>query len=389
MAAALWHARVGCLLTMVCLGATACGKGVLSAPSSTGVGLAWVQPGGAADGRSTSRVGPEPPLRLLWQQSVSAPPLGGARLVGPLLLVLTKAPDIYAFDLASGRRLGRWRGNDPICGSLALSGRAAERLIFATLDGDSGLLALDRRTRKVVWRHAGATCARVVARGDTLFAASESGALMALAAADGQTLWTVDLEGRLSTPPSVADSSVFVGDVTGTVVAVASDSGGIRWRRSLTGAVRTRPAVDATGERLWVATATGDLHALRTVDGEVLWTAAIGGLPSSGLTHSAAAIAVGSSDQSLSGYDPDSGTRRWRLATDGLVLGAPASTRRTVYAGAGDGVLYAVDGASGELRWKYQLDGPVLSPVVLGPALLTVTTQSGTVYLFGGQPEAP
>ena len=362
-----------------------CGPGNLFAPWNTGVGPAWVQEGGAVDGRHAAAEGPQPPLSLVWRQAVGGAPLGGALLAGPMLLQLTRETDVLAFDLATGTRLGRRRLDRPLCAAAALAGARGELLLLARTGRDPGLQAMHRASGETVWRRPGAVCAPPTVSGDRVYAPVEAGRLAALSAARGDLLWEVELPGRLLTAASVGGETIYAGDSSGELVAVAAGGGRVLWRRSLGAAVRTRPAVDAEAGRLWTATADGAVHGLGADDGETLWTATVEGLPAEGLSSGAGVIAVGSSDRALYAFDPESGRRLWRFQTDGVLRAPPTSTAETLYLGSGGSVLHAVDGASGEARWRYALDGPVLTSVAVSGRLLAVTTESGTLYLFRGR----
>ncbi|SVC89833.1 uncharacterized protein METZ01_LOCUS342687, partial [marine metagenome] len=86
------------------LALTACGHGMLYAPWSPSTQPGWTQEAGDASGGISVVEGPEPPLRLRWQQDIGKPPIGSPLLAGPLLLQWSKAPDLYVFDVATGTR---------------------------------------------------------------------------------------------------------------------------------------------------------------------------------------------------------------------------------------------------------------------------------------------
>jgi len=373
--------RAAAILLLV-LGAVACGHGVLYAPWSPVTQPGWTQQTGQAHGSGLLVTGPEPPLRLRWQQSVGKPPLGSPLFAGSLLLQWSKAPDLFAFDVASGTRVGKYGSDDPVCGPSALAGEDGHLLLASVLANPSQLRAMDLTTGDVTWRHNGSVCAAVVVRGDTVYAAFESGKLQALAATNGHILWTLALTAPLIGAPSIAGGMLFVADGTGELVAASIDSGQVLWRRDLGTPLRTRPAADDSTGRVFAAV-DGRLHALEAATGTVLWQAGFDGLPSAGLYVSDPHVAVGSTDHSLYGFDAATGQRLWRCEVGGIVRGAPVGTARSIYVGASDGWLHAVDATDGSIRWRQQLDGPVLIGAALTPQTLAVTTERGTTYVFG------
>jgi len=336
----------------------------------------WEQTGGGIEGKSFREEELKPPLQLLWSQKLNGAPIGGALLAGDLLLQLTTAPTLYAFDRRSGQRLGKQGFDLDACAPPALSG---ELLALSQLGEEAELQALDRGTRKVRWRLPGKFCAPLAARGDTVWAAGEDGVLRALDASSGTELWQMEIGGRLRTGVAVRGGMIFVG--SGELLALKASSGEEIWRRRLESQLRTRPTLG--GGRVFVGTAAGQIVALEVESGGELWRTELGGLPAPGMALGAQALVIGTVDRGIYGLDPQSGEQLWGFATKGVVRSSPAVAGTTAYCGSSDGHLYALDLESGKMLWKYRLDGPVLTPVSLGAGAVSVTSEKGTVYVFG------
>lgn len=356
-----------------------CGHGVLYRPWSPATQQGWLQEGGGASGAGLRPDGIEPPLRLRWQRDVGKPPLSPPFLAGSLLLQWSKAPDLLAFELSTGRRVGKYGSEDPVCASPAMAGAQAQLMLIPALADPSRLRALDLPSGDTVWRRQGSVCAALAVRGDTIFAAQEGGAVLALNATDGRVLWTLKLKPPLISAPSLAGDRLLVADGGGDLVAARVDSGTVLWRRPLGKIARARPAV--AGERVFVAV-DGMLHATSVESGDSLWSAAFRGLPAVGLYASPARVVVGSSDQRLYGFDAATGAELWQHDAGGIVRGALVGTGQTIYFGAANGWLQAVGADDGASRWRHQLDGPVLTGAALTGRRLAVTTERGTIYVF-------
>ena len=117
---------------------------------------------------------PAPPLSLLWQQKMDAPPMGPALFAGALTLQLSTGGTLYAFDSFSGERVGKRGYDEAVCGEPALNG---DVILTSLLGEDAALVALDRRTQKEQWRYEGAYCLSTIAAGDTVIIAGQSGGL--------------------------------------------------------------------------------------------------------------------------------------------------------------------------------------------------------------------
>jgi len=362
---------LGALLLLV-----GCGAKVFFLPGESD--SEWGQAGRLADGRAFLGTGPRPPLQLLWEQQLDAPPVGSALFSGGLVLQLTTAPSLYAFDRDRGQRLGKRGFDADVCAPPVLVGRM---LVFSTLGRDAALQGFDRQTQKMRWSLAGVFCAPLVARGDTLVAAGEEGIVRALAAGTGEELWQARIGGRVRAAPSAGGRRVYVGAADGTVVALAAGTGEELWRRRLEEGGRTRPAADQ--DRIFAGTAAGRVVAFDPASGEMLWRTSLDARPGPGLALGPQILAVGTVDRRVYGLDPETGSVRWAFETEGVVRGTPAATRETIFCGSSDGYLYALESASGRLQWKYRLDGPAITDVALGEGMVVIASENRTLYVFG------
>ena len=327
---------------------------------------------------SVAATGPEPPLQLLWERSLDAPPMGGVLFAGSLALQLTTSPSLMAFDGHNGAELGKEGFDELACGPGVLAGAL---FLAGELGKRPALRALDRRTLEERWRFAGVHCHAPAVRGDTLLALQEKGVLVALHAADGRALWRVELGERVRVGPTAGDDAVFVATAAGDLVALALSDGSERWRRSLGESLRARPL--HAGDRVYTATASGTVVAVRSDSGRVVWERTLGGLPTRGLALAAGVLVVGSVDRHLYGLEAATGEEHWRFATEGVVRSIPQVTNQTVYGASSDGHLYALALDGGRLLWKFRLDGPVLAPVAMGDGMVGVATEKRTLYVFG------
>ncbi len=222
------------------------------------------------------------------------------------------------------------------------------------------------------------------------------GALYALSAADGRERWRVD--GPVSSPPTVADGTVYVtssGD-TGVVHALDPDDGSRRWRFEVPAGddgSRAFSAPAVVGDAVYVTATTDDgssehgaLYALSATDGSELWRYGVGvecraaPVISDGTAYVATATGV------VHAVDLDDGTARWTTATGRDVYTTPAVDGEHVYLLA-DGSVVALDRASGERRWRTDTGESLINGLVVagdavytgGTNLTALATADGTV----------
>ncbi|MGH8265526.1 MAG: outer membrane protein assembly factor BamB, partial [Steroidobacteraceae bacterium] len=103
-----------------------------------------------------------------------------------------------------------------------------------------------------------------------VYAAAHSGDVVALEAANGRKLWSVDTKRPLSAGPGAGAGLVVVGSEKGDVIALRIESGADVWRVKIGGELLSAPAVSS--DAVIVRTVDGRLRALAPADGHELWT---------------------------------------------------------------------------------------------------------------------
>lgn len=362
------------MVAFVCVGG--CGGRVFYLPGPE-AGPAWRQAGGGPEGQASCPRAPLPPLRLLWQQHLSAAPLGAAMAEGGLLLQVTAGPTLLAFDRGNGRQLGR-RGLGAVQSAAGVL--LGSRLVVGEAGPKPALRAYERAGKGVRWSHAGLARAPLCGRGDTVVAALNGGQVLALAGSTGQVLWRTQLQAPLWAAPVLGGASAVVGEAGGRLVALDLGTGTQRWVAEVGGAVRALALDDSA---VYAATASGRIAAFRLADATPLWSVETGALPTAGLALSGQRLVFGTADRRVCALDRRTGALLWHFATEGAVSSPPAAGASVVFVGSSEGYLYALDLADGHLVWKYQLDGPALQPLSLAPDLVALTTEEKTLYVFG------
>ncbi len=187
--------------------------------------------------------------------------------------------------------------------------------------------------------------------GDTLYAATPSGAVAALDAASGALRWRVD-----AGPLSAGAGS------DGRLVAVASQSGMV-------------VAYDAQGKELWRSQAASAVNVPPSVGNGI--------------------VAVRTTDYRIQAFDAATGKLRWNVQRPGPALALRTSIRmlsvpNLLIAGMPNGRLMVIDAASGAVRWEGSVSSSrgasdleritdvVGEPVVVGPLLCGVSYQGRT-----------
>lgn len=254
------------------------------------------------------------------------------------------------------------------------------------LRNDGVLIKLSRRTGVGVWkRKLGALAASSPACSDSRIFVSilqrskrkRAGAVVAVDAENGRTLWTHLLRGRSESSPLLFRDRLFVGTEDGTVISLRTKNGNLRWRRSTEGAVKGGIAM--SGGKLFVGDYSGRVYALQRATGQIVWVRrpSAGGLRlRAGSFYATPSIAfgrlyIGSTDGGVYSLSTSTGKTAWRFKTRDYVyssaaVGAPGG-RPTVFVGSYDGTFYAIDARTGRKRWATPLGGRISgSPTLIG-----------------------
>ena len=259
----------------------------------------WPQPGGVAN-HAMHHLAASGQLKPLWQADIGDGSNDEAQLLAEPVIAdgrvytLDINAEVRAFDANKGTRL--WsaelkpkdEGDGTLGGGIALNGRH----LYVTT-GFARVFALDATNGKVVWqrRLPGPLRAGPTVRGDRVFAVTVANELHALSANDGRTVWThagiSEVAGLIGGAEPAIDNGVVVTPYSsGELVALRTQNGRVVWSESLTAIRRTdpvsslahirgRPVIDRG--RVFVVSHSGRMAAIDLRTGNRVWEQPIGG----------------------------------------------------------------------------------------------------------------
>lgn len=191
----------------------------------------------------------------------------------------------------------------------------------------------------------------------------------------GGILWRTPLPGPVRSTAAVAGDRVFIGSADGGLHALDRHDGTERWRYDAGAAVHGSPALHEG--TVYVTDLHGTLHAVSAQSGELRWRVETGptmpfpwGHESGDIYASSPTLAVvdgqvllyfGAGDGSIYAVDPEGGDVVWTLATGGRIRSTPAIADGILVVGSADGVVYAADAATGESLWTHATRGASLA----------------------------
>jgi outer membrane protein assembly factor BamB len=342
-------------------------------------------------------------VQRLWSESIG----GGGEVLRLTLGVAGSGDTVYAagrdgkvraLDAANGKQ--RWRTDTKLELS-AGPGVGYGLVVVGTSDGD--LVALDATNGKERWktRIAGEILAPPLVEGDQVIVRSVEGRLRSLSATTGKEGWVVeDVVPRLSlrgtaTPVAVGSDTVVCGFDTGKIMAVALATGETLWQTQLsTPHGRTElqrlsdvdSAVVVSGKDIYAVGYQGRVAMLALDSGQIWWSRDMSSYR--GLAIDDDQVYVSTSDGDVVAMRRSDGVVMWQqkgLARRGL--SAPAVDGNAVVVGDFDGYLHWLDRSTGRFVAREHPGSSRIAapPLVLGGRVFVID-ESGHLkaYRTGG-----
>jgi outer membrane protein assembly factor BamB len=218
--------------------------------------------------------------KLRWEERTGLAITGGIGVAGESLLVGTRRGQVVAYALKDGHV--RWR---TLVSSEVLAPPTVAGSIAVVRSGDGKLFGLDVRDGKQLWMFERSVPAlslhgtgSAVIAGDEVFAGLADGKLVALNLKDGSLLWEVVVatpQGRselermvdVDADPLVMGDTVYAVSYQGRVVALERDSGRELWARDTS----SFHNMSADEHALYLSDAQGNVWAYDRSSGAALW----------------------------------------------------------------------------------------------------------------------
>ena len=196
--------------------------------------------------------------------------------------------------------------------------------------------------------------------GDTVYAATGYGELLAISASNGAIKWRQRLQSPVSGAPSVEGDVVYVSTRDGAGWAIAAKDGRVKWTmEGVPGAISVEGgASPLIADRTVVFPfASGDLAASLKLNGTRVWGAAVTGQRNG---------------------------RAYQVLTD--ITGDPVMIGGTIYAGTAAGRTVAIDAGTGSRIWT-ATEGALNPPLVVGGSVFVVNDEARLVRMDAGTGE--
>jgi len=287
---------------------------------------------------------------------------GGLAVAGNRVYVASAYGFLGAFDASTGAEIWRERFDAPLMGAPAVAGDR----VFVSV-GDSTLWSLDAATGRIDWTLAGTESISIMSRtaapavsGDTVVFPTQSGELRALRRGNGASVWASIIAGRrvgaayatitsVTGDPVVDGNRVYAANQSGRLMAVDMRSGEQLWSAHEAAYSPVWPV----GGSVFLVSDQNRVIRLDAATGEPVWAHALPLFtderprrqaqifPQYGPVLAGGRLWVASGDGALRGIDPASGAIGAQLEVPGGAASGPIVMDRTLYVLGRNGVLHA------------------------------------------------
>lgn len=230
--------------------------------------------------------------------------------------------------------------------------------------------------------------------GDLIYVASVDGDVEAIQLADGDTLWSMDLDTDLASAVGYGNGIIAVGNKAGELIAIDANAQEELWRIQIPGEFVAPPVIN--GDLIYIQTVDARVLALSTADGSNVWSYQ-NTIPVLTLRGTSVPVIyrdtliVGFANGRVLGFDAAKGSLKWdvRVAiaqgnseieriidVDGKML----IENDTLYVVSYQGRVMAIDPQAGRRLWSREASSHV--GVAKGRGNLYVSAADGNIIAF-------
>jgi eukaryotic-like serine/threonine-protein kinase len=205
--------------------------------------------------------------------------------------------------------------------------------------------------------------------GGFLYLTSSLGRVMAVDAASGSTVWSLDLGAWVSAPPTARAGVVYVGATDHVLYALDAGSGALLWYYTAQGEILAQPVVSGgmvffTADNDSVYDLVHRLYALDARSGAPIWVYDTESWTPSPPAVGEEAVYLGGYRREVYALDKSTGRELWSFKASNIVFSSPQTASGRVLFSCIDGWVHALEEGSGVPVWSRKLPGFVwLAPL--------------------------
>lgn len=326
---------------------------------------------------------------VAWNFKADAGISSGVALSENLVLFGDISGKFYAVYRASGRLAWSYIGSNSIVGVPAVilkdKNNATDKVVFTQADGT--ITCLNIKDGDLFWQilpgeGGGETILDGAAYGDgKIFVSKGDGRLYAYNSNNGRREWVYKSEQELRAAPTFGENFVFLGEQNGKLSFINPSNGRRETGGGAGGAVNT-PAVN--NGNLYFSSWDGKVQCVKIKAVVPQWQAQVGDPVTTAPEVKLKKVFVGTARGNVAALNTNNGNILWTFSTNGGTITArPAASSaedNLVFVGDGQGTLAVLDANTGRLRSTFKTDGSIIGDPAFGGGVLYLGSADGNLY---------
>ncbi len=207
--------------------------------------------------------------------------------------------------------------------------------------------------------------------------------------------WRLQTNGAVRSTPAVLEKVIIVGSSDGNVYCINRNDGSLKWKFTAAGAVNSTPMI--IEQTAYFVCRKNILYAVNISNGSLQWKKNLGTpLPyvwgfdyySGSPAIDGNTMYVGSANGNMYALRTNDGEELWTLATTSPIRSTPAIDERNIYFGDCSGKFFAVNKKNGRLIWQFNSIGEELDNEKFGfdrKAIIASAVIDKEKIIFGGR----
>ncbi len=320
---------------------------------------------------------------LNWKFDTGAPVGSSAAVVDSMVYVANNDGVLWCLDAFEGKEI--W--NATLCPSRGVDASPAVYNGVVYIGDNEGVMhALNAWTGEEIWNYT--TGGPIMASPNILESAAADWSRLYFSSYESK-VFCLDLNGKhiwnytagywVHTSVTYYDSKVFAGTCDGNLYALDSETGSVVWNFS----AAYFPSTPAVRDGLLFAGCNdNELYCLNQSTGALVWNYTT----DSGIFSSPAVdddnVFVGS-DKYMHSVDIATGKKNWEFKTGATVDSSPLVTPASVVFGSADKYIYCIDKTTGREDWRFGTDGDITASPAVYAGNIYIGSMDGSVYCLG------
>lgn len=223
---------------------------------------------------------------------------------------------------------------------------------------------------------------KIVEEENIIYLVSEEGNITALDKNNGNKLWDVKIQGKISAAPAYYNDTLYINSSDGYIYAVSNSE--IKWRKNYGPFSYSAPLIH--NRRLYLANTKGQIYSVSLEDKKIIWQSSLNSPVFSTPVIINDKLYIGTISGQFYSINSGNGNILWQENLEGRIIDNPAVfSSGALYVGTSSGYIYKVLASNGDIVWQKNVGGPIDSPIINNGDIFYVKTEKLFAFDINGR----